>query len=115
MVCTGAFVTFTLAALALGDLTLGRGVGWAAAIAVVSTVMPLAFLFAGLARIGPTTASIVSTIEPPVTVGLAFLVLGETLGAIQLAGGALVLAAVVMLQLPRRAAVPRGECYPSRA
>ncbi len=48
---------------------------------------------------GPTAASILSTIEPVVTVLLAFLVFGEVLGAVQLAGGALVLAAVLVLNL----------------
>jgi drug/metabolite transporter (DMT)-like permease len=42
-----------------------------------------------------------------VTVVLAFLILGERLTVPQLAGGALVLAAVVMLQLPARRAAPR--------
>jgi drug/metabolite transporter (DMT)-like permease len=37
-------------------------------------------------------------VEPLVTVGLAFLVFGESLQAMQLLGGALVLASVVVLQ-----------------
>ena len=59
------------------------------------------------ARVGPTTASILATVEPLVTVVLAFLVFGETLGPVQLVGGALVLAAVLVLNLrrPRRIAV----------
>jgi drug/metabolite transporter (DMT)-like permease len=40
-------------------------------------------------------ASILSTVEPLVTILLAFVVFGERLGAIQLLGGALVLAAIV--------------------
>jgi drug/metabolite transporter (DMT)-like permease len=47
------------------------------------------------AKIGPTTASIVSTAEPVVTVLLAFAAFGEVIGALQLLGGALVLAAVL--------------------
>jgi drug/metabolite transporter (DMT)-like permease len=38
-----------------------------------------------------------------VTVLLAFVVFGETPGAVQLAGGALVLAAVLVLRAPRPA------------
>ena len=49
--------------------------------------------------VGPATASIVSTVEPVVTVGLAMALFGESLGPSQLAGGALVLGAVVVLQL----------------
>ena len=45
---------------------------------------------------GPTAASILSTLEPVVTVGLAFVVFGESLGPAQLAGGALVLQLAVL-------------------
>ena len=79
-----------------GALT-AAGWGWLACLAVVSTVGAISLFFAGLRRVGPTTASILATVEPLVTVVLAFLVFGETLGAVQLAGGALVLAAVVIL------------------
>ena len=78
---------------------------WVALIASVSTVMPIVLFMAGLARVGPSTASIASTVEPPFTVALAWIVLGETLGPLQLAGGALVLSAVVLLQL--RGTMPR--------
>lgn len=102
IVSTGACVTFTAASLALGELHPGavsaEGLGWIAALAVLSTVVPIVCFFAGLARVGPSTASIISTVEPPVTVTLAWIVFAETLGALQLAGGALVLSAVVLLQ-----------------
>ena len=44
---------------------------WLAAIAIVSTVTPIALFFAGLRRVGPSTASILSTLEPLTTVALA--------------------------------------------
>jgi drug/metabolite transporter (DMT)-like permease len=47
--------------------------------------------------VGPTTASILATVEPLVTVLLAFLVFGERLGPVQILGGSLVLAAVLVL------------------
>jgi drug/metabolite transporter (DMT)-like permease len=40
-------------------------------------------------------------VEPLVTVVLAFLVFGERLGPVQIAGGALVLSAVLVLRLRR--------------
>jgi drug/metabolite transporter (DMT)-like permease len=101
LVCTGAAVVLTVATSLLGDLRPGEvtaaGWGWLACLAVVSTVGAISMFFAGLDRAGPTTASILSTVEPVVTVLLAFLVFGETLAAVQLAGGALVLAAVLAL------------------
>ena len=101
IVCTGAAVTLTLGSSVLGDLRPGEvtaaGWGWLAGISVVSTVAAVSLFFAGLKRVGPTTASILSTAEPVVTVILAFLVFGELLGALQLLGGGLVIAAVLVL------------------
>ena len=106
LVCTGAAVSLTVGSAVVGDLRPGAltvaGWGWLACLAAVSTVVAISLFFAGLQRVGPTTASIVSTIEPVVTILLAFLVFTETLGVLQLAGGALVLTAVVVLQARRR-------------
>jgi drug/metabolite transporter (DMT)-like permease len=103
LVCSGAAVSLTLGSAALGELRPGAltatGWGWLASLAVVSTVGAIVLFFAGLRRAGPTTASILATVEPLVTVVLAFLVFGERLGAVQLAGGALVLSAVLVLNV----------------
>jgi len=76
--------------------------GWAAviAIALVCTVLPVAAFVTGLARLGPARASILSTVEPAVTLILAALVLGETIGPGQILGAALILGAIVVLQWP---------------
>jgi drug/metabolite transporter (DMT)-like permease len=109
LVCTGAATTLTLAGIAGGNLAPGgvsaAGYGWLAGIAVVSTVGAVGLFFAGLQRVGPTAASILSTLEPVVTVALAFVVFGESLGPVQLAGGALVLLAVLVVRTPARIAV----------
>jgi drug/metabolite transporter (DMT)-like permease len=106
LVCTGAATTLTLVAAARGDLDPGSvsaaGFGWLAGLAVVSTVGAVGLFFAGLRRVGPTAASILSTLEPVVTVALAFVVFGESLGPKSLAGGALVLGAVLAVRAPAR-------------
>jgi drug/metabolite transporter (DMT)-like permease len=106
LVCSGAAVSLTLVGLADGDLHPGAvsagGFVWLGGIALVSTVGAIALFFAGLSRVGPSAASILSTLEPVVTVALAFVVFGESLGPAQLAGGALVLAAVVVVRTPAR-------------
>jgi drug/metabolite transporter (DMT)-like permease len=111
LICTGAAVTLTAATALLGDLRpqdlTPAGWGWLAALAAISTVGAVSLFFAGLKRVGPTTASILATVEPLVTVLLAFLVFGETLGAVQLTGAALVLAAVLVLQLRIRLTTTR--------
>jgi len=55
----------------------------------------------GLTRIGPTDAATVSTLEPAITAVLAVLLLGESLGPLQILGGALIVsAALVVTPLP---------------
>jgi drug/metabolite transporter (DMT)-like permease len=108
LVCAGATVTFGVTAAVRGGPELGFGAeGWAwlGAIAVVSTVGAILCFFAGLARVGPSAASILSTLEPVVTVALAAAAFGESLGAVQLVGGALVLSGVVVMQWPGRSRV----------
>jgi drug/metabolite transporter (DMT)-like permease len=104
-VIASAAVVFVVVALARGPQWPQTHAGWAAivAIALVSTVAAIAFYFAGLARIGPTRAATLSTVEPVVTVALAAIILGETIAPVQLAGGALILAAVVLLARAGRA------------
>ena len=106
LVCTGAAATLTLTGLAGGDLDPGgvsaTGFLWLAGLALVSTVGAIALFFAGLRRVGPAAASILSTLEPVVTVALAFAIFGESLGPAQVAGGALVLLAVLAVRAPTR-------------
>jgi drug/metabolite transporter (DMT)-like permease len=106
LVSTGAAVSLIAGTTLLGqfrpDELTAAGWGWLACLAVVSTVAAISLFFAGLRRVGPTAASILATVEPLVTVLLAFLVFGETLGPIQVLGGAFVLTAVVVLTASRR-------------
>jgi drug/metabolite transporter (DMT)-like permease len=72
---------------------------WAAliAIALISTVTAMLAFFAGLTRLGAAKTSMLSTLEPVVTVLLAAILLGERLAPLQWAGGVAVLAAVLWL------------------
>jgi drug/metabolite transporter (DMT)-like permease len=121
LVCTGAALSLTAGTGLLGELRPGAptlaGWAWVACLSLVSTVGAIGLFFAGLRRVGPTVASILATVEPLVTVGLAFAVFGETLSAVQLAGGGLVLGAVLVLQTrPRRPSrQPRGTAAISAA
>ena len=117
-VCSGAAVSLFAGSTLLGELRPGEltaaGWGWLACIAAVSTVGAVGLFFAGLRRVGPTTASILGTVEPLVTVLLAFLVFGESLGPVQLVGGALVLSAVLALnaRMPRARRTAMAEVHP---
>lgn len=98
LVCTGAAAVLVPGAAAAGVLDVGRGTAplWLVAVGLLSVSAILCF-FAGLRRVGPATASILSTAEPLTTVVLAFLLLHDGLEPAQLAGGVLVLGAVVVL------------------
>jgi len=73
--------------------------GWLSvlAIAVFSTLLAILGFFKGMEKLGAADASALSTLEPLITLGLAALVLGESIGAWQFAGAALILTAVVYL------------------
>ena len=99
VIATSAAVVFVGVAAMLGPRWPSTPSGWAAvvAIAIVSTVLPISLFFAGLSRIGATQASTLSTVEPVVTIALAALLLDERIAPVQLAGGALILGAVLLL------------------
>ena len=99
-------VIFTSASVVYGVLTFSNGIhlpqtnfGWMviAGIVVVSTIIPVTTFLAGLERVGPTNAAMLSTVEPIVTVLLAIILFGDKLLPIVLIGGALILIAVVIL------------------
>lgn len=109
LVCTGASAVFVVGGTVAGAVDLGAGAApaWLLVTGLFSVAAILCF-FAGLRRVGSSSAAILSTAEPLTTVVLAFAVLGDRLALAQLAGGGLVLAAVVVLARvprPRAAAV----------
>jgi len=67
-------------------------------IAVVSTIMPFGAFLTALHLIGPTPATITATLEPMLAGIAAFVIFGEKLTVVQLLGGALVIAAIVLVQ-----------------
>jgi len=108
-------VIFASAAAVYGILMAGNGphlpatnVGWIniAGIVLVATVIPVITFLAGLERIGPTNAAMLSTLEPVVTVLLAGWIFEERLKPIVMLGGALILVAVILLTRGEMKAVP---------
>ncbi len=101
------------AASSYGLLAVGRGMAgvppsWPAsmaawlpviALAVISTVLAIGAFFAGLQRLGATLTSVLSTLEPVVSVALAALVLGEHVSALQAFGGAVIIGTAIWLAL----------------
>jgi drug/metabolite transporter (DMT)-like permease len=98
-IATTAGLAFAVAGAAGGQLRRLDGAGYALAgsMAIVATAIPATLFLAGLARVGATRAAIISTLEPATTVVLAALLLGEGLGPVRLLGGAVILAAAVIV------------------
>jgi drug/metabolite transporter (DMT)-like permease len=121
LISTGAAASFAAVGAASGSLDLHLAPAawaWIGALALVSTVVAISAFLVGLPKVGPATASIVSTIEPVVTVGLAMAVFGERLAGVQVAGGALVLIAVILLAAKVRLRGPSSQApapAPARA
>ncbi|HET7011795.1 MAG TPA: DMT family transporter [Anaerolineales bacterium] len=101
----GAAIAFTLGGLATRSLDWrleGQQVWLLLGLIVFSTILPLTTFLAGVARLGPTLASIVSTLEPVFTAALAALVLRESLAPLQVVGGMLILSAALLVHWPRK-------------
>ena len=108
-------VIFASAGTMSGVLMLFGGVtlpattgGWGAmaGIVVLATLGPVSLFLLGVSRIGATNAALVSTLEPIVTTLLAAWAFNESLSALTLLGGALILLATVVVVLGRDRSAP---------
>lgn len=104
---TAAAGCFALQFLMLGeleDLSLNAAAwGLMAGLVVFATVLPLFFMAEGIRRIGAQRGAVVSTVGPPATILLAVAFLGERMESIQLAGVALIIVGILLLELRGRA------------
>ena len=71
-------------------------------IAIVSTVVAFWALFTGMEITGPSVASLVSTLEPVVTVISSVIILSEALTVNLIIGGLLVVGSLVVTMLPNK-------------
>ncbi len=100
--------TITAATLASDALLWPRSAPglWAMAGVCVFYAIGLVALFTSAVRIGPLRTGLVMNIEPVVAIGGSWLLLGQGLTPLQLAGGVLVIAGVIGAQMSRRVAPP---------
>jgi drug/metabolite transporter (DMT)-like permease len=101
-----AAIFYLVIAAVIGQLgTLARPVASSAALwpvlaaGIVGAGVPTVCFITGIRLLGPPRAAILATLEPVVGVGLAALLLREQPTLVQLAGGALIIAAAVLLQV----------------
>lgn len=101
LVTGSAAATAAAGGVALGQLhapTGAHALALLAAIGLGATVVGIGTFLAGIARLGAARASITSSIQPALTALLAFLTFGDRLRPAQLAGGALVLVTIIILE-----------------
>jgi len=109
LVLAGGLVISGTAALAISGVGIAgewlvSPVAWAAILcAGTFGALPKVWVMGGVRLIGSTRAAVALLMEPVVAVVVAALVLGQQLTAAELAGGAAILVAVVLAQLPTTA------------
>lgn len=99
---SGATVTMIAIALSQTGIAVPQdamAVGATVGLAIVSTALPIVFLYAGLKRVDLVPAAILSTLEPVVAIALSILFLEEPMWAGQIMGGLCILASAIMLQM----------------
>jgi drug/metabolite transporter (DMT)-like permease len=99
-----AAVTTHLAGPPFGYVVPGTGLSYwleIAYVAALGTALPFGLYFVGVARLRSSRASITATSEPVFAGIIAYLLLGEALALPRIVGGAMVIAAVVILQVGR--------------
>jgi drug/metabolite transporter (DMT)-like permease len=121
-ILVGSRVMAGVPGIAAGSLSIiGTGISWTAvaaltgtfrppagatqwalvvAMAAIPTMFAISAFLAALPRIGAPRTALLSTLEPVVTVTLAYALLGDRFGAVQLVGAVLVLASIIVLQWP---------------
>jgi drug/metabolite transporter (DMT)-like permease len=102
VITLSAGVLCALFGAAMGQLSLPMtGEAWGAVIvlAALSAALPILFFLAGVARIGASQASIISTSELISTALFGTIFLAQPLDVLQLLGGGLIFAAVILLSL----------------
>lgn len=104
-----AFITlsvaifFTVFGAVRGELNFNlSGTAWASVIimSIFSTVVAIMVFYAGVQKVGSSTAAIISTVEPVTAFVLGITVLGETMTLMRLLGAILIFVGVLYVQMP---------------
>lgn len=72
------------------------------AMAIFSTVLPVFLLSYAIRRIGSGSASLIGTIGPVSTIYMAYVILGESISLLQIAGSSLVMIGVLVISMNSR-------------
>lgn len=99
VILIAGMLTFTVASLFQSATLPQTSQGWWAVLglAVFATIAPIATFIGGSPKIGASTASTISTLEPVVAILIAVSLIGEQLSPMTVIGGVLVLIATILL------------------
>lgn len=101
-ICMGAAGIFALTGIVQGNLSFQMSLNsWLVLLGMgfFATLIGIFGFFTAMERIGPTKTCIISTMEPIITVLLAFCLLGESMDFWQIIGGILIASSIILLQL----------------
>lgn len=104
MICLGCALFFLIIAVVSHDFSLPHSLktwGYVCALAIIATAMPVQLLLAGLKTISPLKASMLSVLEPVITLFIGVSLLDETVTQIQLIGVVVVIFGAILIQFSR--------------
>ena len=104
IVCFGCATVFLLLALASHSFVLPaslKGWGYLLAFGILATAVPIQLMLEGLKYVSSMRASIISVIEPLITVFVGILLLDESISKIQVIGAMIILSSALFVQLQK--------------
>ena len=104
MVCIGSFVIFLILALATHSFVFPsslKTVGYLLALGILATAIPIQLMLEGLKHISSLRASIISVLEPLITMIVGFILLNESISSLQITGALLILGSTLAVQFNR--------------
>lgn len=100
----------------VGELQSAGRVGLALGVAIVGTLLPFVCMVAALRHVPAPRAAVVATLEPVLGAAIAWALHGQALAPVQVAGGLVVVAAIVWVQAQRgSSAAEAAPAYRARA
>jgi drug/metabolite transporter (DMT)-like permease len=101
MVCLGSAFIFLLFSLTSHSLALPSSWGYLFALGILATAVPIQLMLEGLKYVSSMRASIISVLEPLVTVFVGILLLNESITNLQIIGVILILGSALLVQFQK--------------
>ncbi|MES2218428.1 MAG: DMT family transporter [Pseudomonadota bacterium] len=104
MVCFGSFFIFLIMALANHTFVFPsnlKTVGYILALGILATAIPIQLMLEGLKYVSSLRASIISVLEPLITMVVGFILLNESISNLQIIGAVIILGSTLLVQFNR--------------